>query len=146
MRVWLGLAVLCAVSIMAAAQAASAQDARPERAPAATQSEQAPQLAVVTMAAERSDGRLSPALQRALESQNIDLIVQALPAFRQSEAMATPAESVPLTVGTKPQAHICNGGNCACAGALDCANMIDDGICEEGTIGCNDHGCTCAEG
>ncbi len=39
--------------------------------------------------------------------------------------------------------YTCNGGNCACAGASDCVAMAP--ICEEGTIGCNDYGCTCHE-
>ena len=40
-------------------------------------------------------------------------------------------------------AYICNGGNCACAGAADCVDM--NTICMAGTIGCNDYGCTCKE-
>lgn len=39
--------------------------------------------------------------------------------------------------------YTCNSGNCACAGASDCVAMAP--ICVEGTIGCNDYGCTCQE-
>jgi hypothetical protein len=39
--------------------------------------------------------------------------------------------------------YTCNSGNCACAGASDCVAMAP--ICAEGTIGCNDYGCTCQE-
>ncbi|GJL97789.1 MAG: hypothetical protein DHS20C06_16060 [Hyphobacterium sp.] len=44
----------------------------------------------------------------------------------------------------QPAEYTCNGGNCACAGASDCVAMAP--ICEDGTIGCNDYGCTCKEG
>jgi hypothetical protein len=43
--------------------------------------------------------------------------------------------------GTK---YECKSGNCACAGVSDCMNMVvNDKACKEGTVGCNDNGCTC---
>ncbi|MGD8579801.1 MAG: hypothetical protein PVI46_10755 [Lysobacterales bacterium] len=43
-----------------------------------------------------------------------------------------------------PRDYECRGGNCSCAGAEDCVAMKK--ICAPGTLGCNDYGCTCAEG
>lgn len=42
-----------------------------------------------------------------------------------------------------PADYTCNSGNCACAGASDCVAMAPH--CVDGTIGCNDYGCTCKE-
>ena len=56
------------------------------------------------------------------------------------------AASTSLAANTPPPDtadYTCNGGNCACAGASDCVAMAP--ICAEGTIGCNDYGCTCQE-
>lgn len=57
-----------------------------------------------------------------------------------------PASSTPLPLApapTQPAEYTCNSGNCACAGASDCVAMAP--ICAEGTMGCNDYGCTCQE-
>lgn len=32
---------------------------------------------------------------------------------------------------------------CGCAGAFDCLEMLAAGVCEEGTLECDDDGCTC---
>jgi len=42
-----------------------------------------------------------------------------------------------------PRDYTCNSGNCACAGAADCVAMAP--VCQEGTMGCNDYGCSCKE-
>jgi len=61
-------------------------------------------------------------------------------ACQRSPSTSLSAEST----GGGTREHTCNGGNCACAGAADCVAMAP--ICQEGTIGCNDYGCTCKEG
>jgi hypothetical protein len=64
---------------------------------------------------------------------------------RATSSSSTSASSS-LAANTPPPEtadYTCNGGNCACAGASDCVAMAP--ICEEGTIGCNDYGCTCQE-
>lgn len=39
-----------------------------------------------------------------------------------------------------------NNGTCTCFGAYDCVQMIAaDGVCEEGTVGCNGELCVCNE-
>lgn len=61
-----------------------------------------------------------------------------------SSASASASNS--LAANTPPPEtadYTCNSGNCACAGASDCVAMAE--ICVEGTIGCNDYGCTCQE-
>ncbi|NIM69575.1 MAG: hypothetical protein GTN86_03025 [Xanthomonadales bacterium] len=58
---------------------------------------------------------------------------------------AIPASASRLTApDTEPLKYICMSGNCACAGVQDCVDMKD--ICAPGTMGCSEHGCTCAEG
>ncbi|MEE2567715.1 hypothetical protein [Hyphobacterium marinum] len=56
-----------------------------------------------------------------------------------SSAMSVAANTPPPDTAE----YTCNSGNCACAGASDCVAMAP--ICAEGTIGCNDYGCTCQE-
>ena len=69
--------------------------------------------------------------------------------IRSATVSAQPAQPKPAA-GTQLAApdpdglrHICNSGNCACAGVQDCVDMKD--ICAPGTMGCNQHGCTCKE-
>lgn len=77
-------------------------------------------------------GQLSRALQNALEKGDPVRV----------EGSGGRLVAAPGTAG-----YTCNGGNCACAGAADCVDMITvDKKCNEDTIGCNDYGCTCKEG
>lgn len=78
-------------------------------------------------------GELSKALQGALENGD-PVRVEGSP----GRLTAAPGDGLRYT---------CNGGNCACAGAADCVDMIsNDKKCQDGTVGCNDYGCTCKEG
>ncbi len=71
-------------------------------------------------------------------------LIRSAPATAAPAARPAPAASSRLAApATGPLDHICNSGNCACAGAEDCVNMKD--ICAPGTLGCNQHGCTCKE-
>lgn len=56
---------------------------------------------------------------------------------------ASSAMSVATNTPPETAEYTCNSGNCACAGASDCVAMAP--ICAEGTMGCNDYGCTCQE-
>ncbi|WP_421792078.1 hypothetical protein [Hyphobacterium sp.] len=65
---------------------------------------------------------------------------------RATTSSASSSASTSLAANTpppEPADYNCNSGNCACAGASDCVAMAP--ICVEGTIGCNDYGCTCQE-
>lgn len=65
---------------------------------------------------------------------------------RQHSPATSGAAATSLAANTPPPDtadYTCNSGNCACAGASDCVAMAP--ICAEGTIGCNDYGCTCQE-
>lgn len=117
----------------------SAETSAPERAGVQTrETRQAPARATAPRRA--SSDRLSPELQRALESGNMQLVAQHLPGRR-----ATGTASTPLTIGTGPLAHACNGGSCACAGVEDCVAMAGNDICKPDTLGCNANGCACEE-
>ncbi|TRO97280.1 hypothetical protein FKB34_01370 [Glycocaulis profundi] len=90
-------------------------------------------------------GRLSAEVQRALESGDARAAAMLLPAVQAARAAApaTPAAATDLAASTGGQEYICNSGSCACAGASDCVDMVAGGHCVEGTVGCNDWGCTC---
>lgn len=121
----------------------STQETAPARAttrqatPARATTSQAPR-GRATIEPERAAERLSPELQRALESGNMRLVASLLPSRHSSGR-------TPLGIGTGPQAHTCSGGNCACAGVEDCVAMSGNGICKPETLGCNDNGCACEE-
>lgn len=96
------------------------------------------------------DGRLSPEIQRALESDKPEtaaaLLVPAVQKARAATSSPGGASDLKLAAPGGGLKYTCNGGNCACAGASDCVDMIsNDGKCVEGTVGCNDYGCTCKE-
>jgi hypothetical protein len=96
------------------------------------------------------DGRLSPEMQRALESDKTEtaaaLLVPAVQKARAATSSPAGASDLKLAAPGGGPGYTCNGGNCACAGASDCVEMIsNDGKCVEGTVGCNDYGCTCKE-
>lgn len=83
---------------------------------------------------------LSKELQKSLEAGNTRQAIELCgSACQRSPSMTLSAGSTGET-----RDYTCNGGNCACAGAADCVAMAP--ICQEGTIGCNDYGCTCKEG
>ena len=146
----LALAAAMFLGVASVAAPSLAQD-RPERvaysvetsAPArasvqARETRQAPARAVAPRRA--GSERLSPELQRALESGDMTQVARYLPGRRGAGGAATP-----LTIGIDPLAHTCNGGNCACAGVEDCVQMVDDEICKPDTIGCNSNGFACEE-
>jgi len=83
---------------------------------------------------------LSKEIQKSLEAGNIQK------AKRQcgSQCQSNPSMTISTGENEGTMEYTCNGGNCACAGASDCVLMAP--ICEEGTLGCNDYGCTCKEG
>jgi len=83
---------------------------------------------------------LSKELQKSLEAGNTRKATKQCGSECQGSPQST--LSTGATGGTRD--YTCNGGNCACAGAADCVLMAP--ICQEGTIGCNDYGCTCKEG
>ena len=83
---------------------------------------------------------LSKEFQKSLEAGDIQK------AKKQCGRQCKSDPSMTLSTGENggTRDYTCNGGNCACAGASDCVLMAP--ICEEGTLGCNDYGCTCKEG
>lgn len=100
------------------------------------------------LASTAPDGRLSPELQRALETRPETAAALLLPAVQKVRAQSAAPSAGNLKVAPPGGGlgYICNGGNCACAGADDCVKMISaDGMCTDGTVGCNAHGCTCQE-
>ena len=83
---------------------------------------------------------LSKEIQKSLEAGNIQKAKSQCGSECQSDRSMT--ISTGANGGTLE--YTCNSGNCACAGASDCVAMTP--ICEEGTMGCNDYGCSCKEG
>ena len=83
---------------------------------------------------------LSKDMQKSLEAGNIQK------AKRQcgSQCQTDPSSTISSGENAGTVDYTCNSGNCACAGASDCVAMAP--ICEEGTLGCNDYGCSCKEG
>lgn len=141
---FLGVASLAAPSLAQdrpERAAYSAETSPPARASFQTrETRQAPARATTPSRAD--DNRLSPQLQRALESGDASRVARYLP------SRTGPASGGGMTateIGVNPQAHICEEGNCACLGAFDCVAMVDAGICEEGTMVCNANGCLCSE-
>lgn len=111
---------------------------------------QAVKPARAVIKATKTDGRLSPEIQRALESDKpktaAALLLPAVQKARATRAAPAAAGDLKLAAPGGSLKYTCNGGNCACAGASDCVDMIsNDGKCAEGTVGCNDYGCTCKE-
>ncbi len=94
-----------------------------------------------------ADGRFTPAFQRALESDRPEQArALLLPAVQKVRARAStkPSSALDIAAANGGLGYVCNSGNCACAGADDCVTMIAaDRVCAEGTVGCNDFGCTC---
>lgn len=116
----------------------------PEVAKAQTTEDIKPVRAVPSSAA--TDGRLSPELQRALETRPDTAAALLLPAVQKIRAQAASPAAGNLKVAAPGGGlgYICNNGNCACAGADDCVKMISaDGMCVDETVGCNAYGCTC---
>ncbi|WP_394694333.1 hypothetical protein [Hyphobacterium sp.] len=102
----------------------------------------------------QTDTSFSPAFQTAMESgdyaQAAALVSSGRATGHRQHRAMTPSTSssaaTSLAANTPPPEtadYTCNSGNCACAGASDCVAMAP--ICVEGTIGCNDYGCTCQE-
>lgn len=142
------MAALVALTGLAAAAPAGALQATGQPARTAEQPARATEVAPPRTAVQRTSvqypyqirhGRLPTDLQRAIETGNTDLVLAYVQAARPGQ---TPAGALDVSAGG-PQGFICNGGNCACAGAFDCLNMFDVDACVAGTIGCNDYGCTC---
>jgi hypothetical protein len=131
--VWLLLATAAALAMPDIASAQVAPQGEPVRTAAASP---APQ------------GRLSAELQRALETRPETATALLVPAVQKVRAAAASPSPRPRLVAPPRGGlgYICNSGNCACAGADDCVKMIAaDGKCTDGTVGCNDYGCTCQE-
>jgi len=110
---------------------------------ASAQGQSTPQRATVQQLP--ADTRLSADFQEAMNSGNF---ARAAVLARDGRAVRAPRStpSGPSSVaaaGSRPADHVCNSGNCACAGAHDCVQMM--GECVEGTVGCNDYGCTCKQ-
>ena len=114
----------------------------------------AQQRAVLRQSQTQTDTSFSPAFQSAMESGDYAQAAALVSSgratgHRQHRAMTPSASSsaaTSLAANTPPPDtadYTCNSGNCACAGASDCVAMAP--ICVEGTIGCNDYGCTCQE-
>ena len=53
-------------------------------------------------------------------------------------------DSISAGDGTVLDYNCDENGNCSCFGAKDCVKMSS--VCEEDTIGCNEHGCICKQG
>lgn len=132
--------ILVLAAAMAALFAAGAADA---------------QQRAVMRAQVQTDTSFTDEFQQAMESGNY-AAAAAMVREGRATGMATgrrqhsPATSggaaTSLAANTPPPDtadYTCNSGNCACAGASDCVAMAP--ICAEGTIGCNDYGCTCQE-
>lgn len=143
---FLGVATIAGASYAQdrpARASASTQETTPARAttqratPARATTSQAPR-GRATIEPETAAERLSPELQRALESGNMRLVARYLPSRH------TPG-TTPLSIAIDPQAHTCNGGSCACAGVEDCVAMVGNDICKPDTLGCNANGCACEE-
>ncbi|MEO1039900.1 MAG: hypothetical protein AAFX09_10160 [Pseudomonadota bacterium] len=90
---------------------------------------------------QRAEGRLNPTYQRALETGDTALLLSMI-SQAHAHSQSPAGGQLDLQADTS-QGYICNGGNCACAGASDCLEMFDADACVEGTLGCNDYGCTC---
>ena len=114
----------------------------------------AQQRAVLRQTQAQTDTRFSDAFQTAMESGDYAQAAALVGSgratgHRQHRAMTPSASSsaaTSLAANTPPPEtadYTCNSGNCACAGASDCVAMAP--ICVDGTIGCNDYGCTCQE-
>lgn len=138
----LALASVIFLGMATIATSSSAQE-RPARATISAQTaSETPARATPPRRAQTD--RLSPELQRALESGDMTQIAAHLPG-RRAIARATTGSGDQMNIAIDPQAHTCNGGNCACAGVEDCVAMVDDQICKPDTIGCNANGCACEE-
>lgn len=89
--------------------------------------------------------KLSPELQQLLKTgknREAQALIKKPPTGGGNPAASGAVVGKPP--GPGPQPYICATGNCACAGASDCVTMIAaDKVCKEGTVGCNDNGCTC---
>ncbi|WP_420431873.1 hypothetical protein [Hyphobacterium sp.] len=107
----------------------------------------AQQRATLRAAQVENDTRFTTEFQESMESGNYGQaarLVRTGDATFGSSAPAGHSNRLSISAGpSEPAEYTCNGGNCACAGASDCVAMAP--ICEDGTIGCNDYGCTCKE-
>jgi hypothetical protein len=130
--------VLLAVCVISAALMAGSAIAQQPTATTKTVKAETPKQTIKTVSVRAPT--LSKELQKSLEAGNTRKATKQCG----SECQGNPSST--LSTGTTGGArdHTCNGGNCACAGASDCVLMAP--ICQEGTIGCNDYGCTCKEG
>ena len=137
MRLLMGLLAAMVLLVMYApgvTAAIVAQERAPER--ASVQAERMTPARTETRRAslQRAEGPLQVGFQRALESGETARIMTFI---------APSAQTAGDYSADNTLEFICNGGNCACAGAFDCVDMIDEGVCNEETVGCNDYGCTC---
>lgn len=116
----------------------------------------AQQRATLRQVQTQDDTRFTAEFQHAMENGNYGQAANlvrtgsatrgsALATGRRTHRPASASANLSIAVPPdQPAEYTCNGGNCACAGASDCVAMAP--ICEDGTIGCNDYGCTCKEG
>jgi hypothetical protein len=93
-------------------------------------------LQSVDRATENND--LSKEMQEALEAGNH----RKAKSLCGGRCKSDPSGQI-ATGATGTRDYTCNGGNCACAGAVDCVAMTK--ICLPDTMGCNDYGCACKE-
>ena len=84
-------------------------------------------------------GAFSPQVQQALEAGDTRKALKLCGSGCKSSSAGT------ISTGEKSETadYQCQNGNCACTTIPDCVAMTK--ICAEGTTGCNDYGCTCAE-
>lgn len=113
--------------------------AEPETATATVRAVEAEEKVKTVKARKLKAPTLSKKLQKALESGDTRAAISECGAD-----CKTSSTTITAAGGGGTRDYTCNSGNCACAGAADCVAMAP--ICQEGTIGCNDYGCTCKEG
>lgn len=94
-------------------------------------------------AAPESAQTLSPQLQNQIERRNVREAARVCGDACMSSPRAGSSRGISSGSPTTAD-YTCNGGNCSCAGAVDCVAMTK--ICAPATIGCNDYGCACKEG
>jgi hypothetical protein len=129
----LGIGIALAAGVLAAALIASGS------------AEAQPPKAATGVAAVAPADKLSPELQQALKAGKK---TEAKALLRQRPGGGSGPAASGAVVGnppsTPPQPYVCQGSTCTCAGSYDCVKMIAaDEACKEGTVGCNDSGCTC---
>ncbi len=124
-------AVLAGALILAIATVTGAQD-----------SGQTPQMAQGAVAP--ATDRLSSKLQDALEADSVVDDLQGIVVLCANACEPKSAANTEDGPVWSSRLYRCSGAGCACRGANACVRMIaDDGICQAGTVRCNDSECRC---